>query len=240
MAFAPEEPLNNVPVLEDITVTSQDCFEAINSLNKSSSPGPDGMTVSYLVKCQDIIAPCLPKLLTKSIKARSLPTLMKLAFITPVFKGGNRNDPGCYRPVSVTSNVCKVWEKIKIAKILDFLATNELLPTNQHGFRAGYSTMTQLIEHFEDIVEGLEAEKSVDVIYLDFAKCFDKLDFRLLLNRLHSIGIRGSVLSWIEAFLVGRFQRVKVNGVLGAGNIWSSTGYLSWTPSIHPVHSTHG
>ena len=205
----------DVPTLEEVEVTAKDCLAAINSLNRSSSPGPDGVTVQFLVKCKESVAPFLASLLTKSMQESQLPLLMKIAHITPLFKGGSKSDPTNHRPVSVTSNVAKVWEKIKRRKILAFLQQHDLLPKKQHGFLEHFNTTTQLLEHFDQVLEALESHDTVDIYYLDFAKAYDKCDFRLLLHRLSTLGIRGKVLRWIEAFLTNRVQRVKVNGHLG-------------------------
>ena len=198
MPFVEEQPDTTCPTLENIEVTPTDIVSAIRTLNLNSSPGPDGVPALFLSKCQKSISPFLAKLFSLSIECGQLPKMMKLAFVTPIFKGGDKGDPACYRPVSVTSNVCKVWEKVKISKILLFLSENNLLPEHQHGFTNSFSTLTQLVEHFQDISEALSHKDSVDVILLDFAKCFDKIDFNLLLIRLHSLGIRGKVLEWIR------------------------------------------
>ena len=91
---------------------------------------------------------------------------------------------------------------------------NDLLPQKQHGFMKQLSTLTQLICHLDNVISLLGNHASVDVIYLDFAKGFDKLDIGLLLQRLEDIGIQGRVQQWFSAFLRGRKQRVKVNGTL--------------------------
>ena len=75
--------------------------------------------------------------------------------------------------------------------------------------------MTQLVEHLDQVIKLLEYHEAVDVAYLDFAKAYDKVDFGLLLQRLEEVGIQGKVQAWIAAFLKGRKQRVKVNGVIG-------------------------
>ena len=83
---------------------------------------------------------------------------------------------------------------------------------NQHGFRSGRSCLSQLLRHHDQVTRKLEEGKNVDVIYLDFAKAFDKLDYRVTLQKLHDMGITGNLLQWINSFLSNRFQCVYVQG----------------------------
>ena len=83
---------------------------------------------------------------------------------------------------------------------------------NQHGFRSGGSCLSQLVEHHNKILEELEKSNNVDVIDLDFAKAFDKVDNVILLNKLKKIGINGEIGVRIHNFLSNRQQCVAVNG----------------------------
>ena len=92
------------------------------------------------------------------------------------------------------------------------MESNHLFNPSQHGFRAGRSCLSQLLSHYEHILQLMEDGHEVDVIYLDFAKAFDKVDFDILLKKLHSLGVRGSLGRWIHSFLTGRTQTINVNG----------------------------
>ena len=83
---------------------------------------------------------------------------------------------------------------------------------NQHGFRKGRSCLTQLLAHQDAIISLLEEGANADVIYLDFAKAFDKVDHNLVLKKAQSFGIDGQLLKWIQQFLKDRNQSVVVNG----------------------------
>ena len=201
--------------LEDIDISEEDVVEAISQLNRSSSPGPDGVTCQFLMECKHSLAPILVIFFRKPLEQSDIPDLLKLAIITPLYKGGSESDPANHRPVSVTSNVSKVEERVTLTKTSDYLLQNSLLPSKQHGFMKQLSTVTQLIEHISTLTDTLEHYQGADVLYLDFAKAYDKVDFGLLIQRLSDLGIRGKVLGWINAFLRGRKQKVKVNGVIG-------------------------
>ena len=137
---------------------------------------------------------------------------MKTQFITPVFKKGNRTDPANYRPVSLTSHVIKVFERVLRNHLVSYLEDNNIITPNQHGFRKKRSCLTQLIDHVDNIFKILNNNDEVDVIYLDFAKAFDKVDHNILLAKMKKYGITGKVYDWIEEFLGGRLQTVVVEG----------------------------
>ena len=92
-----------------------------------------------------------------------------------------------------------VWEDFK-EKFTHFLDDQNLINPNQHGFRSGFSCLSQLLQHHDKITSLLEEGKNVDVIYLDFAKAFDKLDFQITLRKLFDLGVKGKVFEWIKSF----------------------------------------
>ncbi len=122
------------------------------------------------------------------------------------------SDPGNYRPVSLTSVVCKILEKIIRENILDYLNKHKLISESQFGYRRHRSTILQLLTVLEDWTAALDDKLQVDSIYFDYAKAFDSIAHRRLLHKLEAYGIAGHLLKWIESFLQDRKQRVLVNG----------------------------
>ena len=137
----------------------------------------------------------------------------KNANVTAIYKKGNRQIPGNYRPVSLTCIACKVLETIVREQIIDHLKQNKLFSKQQFGFIGGRSTTMQLLKVLNDWTSILDRGGSIDVVYFDFMKAFDKVPHHRLLMKLESYGIGGAALEWIRAFLVNRKQRVMVNGV---------------------------
>ena len=131
----------------------------------------------------------------------------------PIHKGGSKGEAKNYRPVALTSHIVKIFEKVLRKHIVAHLEENGLLNPGQHGFRAGRSCLSQLLEHFERVTQTLEDGDNVDVIYLDFSKAFDKVDFLVTLRKIKQLGITGKVGKWIYSFLTGRTQTVIVNGM---------------------------
>jgi hypothetical protein len=107
----------------------------------------------------------------------------KRANVTAIYKKGCRETAGNYRPVSLTSHVCKVLESTIWDSIVDHLDRNKLIYKTQHGFVRGRSCLTNLLEFLEDVTEYVDQGSPVDVIYLDLQKAFDKVPHQRLLKK---------------------------------------------------------
>ena len=137
----------------------------------------------------------------------------KRGYISPLFKKGSRCEAGNYRPVTLTSHVVKVYERVVRKHMVEYLEANSLLTDKQHGFRSSRSCLTQMLDHFDDIYEGFTRGEDTDSIYLDYAKAFDKVDLKLLISKLKRYGFHNKLIDWIESFLSDREQLVVLNGV---------------------------
>ena len=136
---------------------------------------------------------------------------MNIQSINPIFKKGDKSDPSNYRPISLTSHLIKIFEQVIRQKIVSHLEANDLLSRNHHGFRKGQSCLTHL-KHIDDVIKIILNGNEHDVIYLDFAKAFDKVDHEILLQMLKICGITGKLFSWIEKFITNRHQFVNIKG----------------------------
>lgn len=147
-----------------------------------------------------------------SLRTGKVINVWKLANVSPLFKKGLKSDPSNYRPISLTSIVCKLMESILKEKIVQFLEENNVINDTQHGFRNKRSCLTNLLDFLHGVYEMYEEGRAVDVIYLDFQKAFDKVPHKLLLNKVRSVGIEGFIHQWISDWLFERKQRVVLNG----------------------------
>ena len=147
-----------------------------------------------------------------SLHEGKVPEDWKLSDITPIFKKGDRKLPENYRPISLTSVICKLLETIIRDKIVDYLEEHELIRDTQHGFRRRRSCLTNLLEFYNKLFHLHDETKSLDIIYLDFQKAFDKVPHEKLLLKVEALGITGNTARWIASWLHDRKQRVLVNG----------------------------
>ena len=210
--FMATDNLNHENELHNINITTTDITEAITTLSNNSAAGPDYVPAVLLKKCSDQLAIPLCTFYTNSLTTGVIPQLLRSAKITPVFKGGSRDEAKNYRPIALTSHIIKIFEKIITRNITEFLELNNKMNDGQHGFRKGRSCLSQLLAHHDRLITSLETNTDVDVIYLDFAKAFDKVDHGVLLHKLRALGISGRLGLWVSAFLSDRTQFVAVSG----------------------------
>ena len=189
---------------------------ALDKLSSTAAPGPDGIPAIMLKKGKNTICHILNEVFKTSFHQGDIPELLKKAFVIPIFKNGSKAEPANYRPVSLTSHLIKTFERVLVKALVGFLEFKGLMDKNQHGSRSGRSTMSQLLLHHNRLLEALENGENIDSIYLDFAKAFDKIDHDLLLRKLKSLGVKGKLGMWIQAFLKNRQQQVMVDGKLSS------------------------
>lgn len=196
--------------------TVDEVFEALKNLDTSKSPGPDDILPIFVKTCCSELAPVLCDVFNFFIRKGRVPRAWKDANVVPVHKGGvkPKDDIGSYRPISLTSILCKVLEKLVSVRIMNYVEGHDILSDNQFGFRNGRNCEQMLVKLFHLLCKTLDDRKCnlVDGIFLDFSSAFDKVDHNLLLSKLHSMGIRGFLLQWIQDFLSDRKQRVVFKG----------------------------
>ena len=197
--------------LGDIELQTDDVLEILKNLNTTKASGPDGLSPRVLKECAHQIAFPLCHIFNMSLREGALPREWLEANVIPVFKKSDKQYVGNYRPVSLLCICGKVMERAIVNLV--FPVVKEKLYHLQHGFIKGRSTVTQLLEVFNEVSSILDNAGQVDMVYLDFSKAFDSVSHKLLLHKLRSFGFHSSLLKWFEAYLIGRRQRVVVDGV---------------------------
>ena len=201
------------PGLWDIAFNEDDIMIAIDELSPSAVFGPDKFPAILLENCKELLSQPLHHTWQKSLRLGQYPRYLKLANVISIHKGGSQGSANNCRPVALTSHLSKVFEKVVRKFIVAFLEEHNLFNPTQHGFRLGRSCLSQLIDHYDHITQLLEKRENIDVIYLDFAKAFDKVDFQDILRKIKQLGISGKLGRWIYSSLSGRKQSVTVNGI---------------------------
>ena len=125
-------------------------------------------------------------LFSKSMQSGIVPKDWKNANVIPIYKSGPKGEPVNYRPISLTSVVVRVMERIVKEKMLMHLKTNQLINPSQHGFLPRKSTSTNLVAYLDYVTKKLDDGQPVDVLYLDFSKAFDRVPHKRLVQKLKS------------------------------------------------------
>ena len=208
----PKEKLTGISIIDEVEFNEECIKEEIGRLRKFSAPGPDNVTNHLLFELCDQIAGPLAVLFSKSLEHGKIPDDWRMSNVTPIYKlKGSKSQPGNYRPVSLTSNVCKLMEKV-VNRALSKHLENGVLRNSQHGFRKGRSCQTNLIEFYDKVTGWMDDGNCVDVLFLDFKKAFDKVDHSRLMVKLEAAGVQGNLWRWLKDWLTGRRQRVVVGG----------------------------
>lgn len=198
--------------MEPVFVTQQQIRNKIRKLRKDAAPGPDGITPSILQRLEESVVVPLEIIFNMAIESGDSPQDWKIANVTPIFKKGTKGDPGNYRPVSLTSVPCKIFESIVKDRVMSHLLDNNLIRNSQHGFMPGRSCATNLVEFMDFVTRSVDEGKPVDIFYLDFAKAFDKVPRKRLVKKMVAKGLEPAVVNWIENWLTGRTQHVNIQG----------------------------
>jgi hypothetical protein len=171
----------NPTAFTDIEFSEELVLDKLRGLDKTKSSGPDGITASVLKTCADILCRPLSMLFRQSFDSGVLSSDWKTAIICSISKKGDKFDPGNYRPVSLTSLGVKIMESIIYDTTMKFLVEHRVIPVNQYGFMPGKSITSNRLYCLSDWTKLLDLGRSLDVVYFDFAKAFDRLPIKLLL-----------------------------------------------------------
>ena len=206
----PGNRLFDIPSLCEVTLNLDSVSKSLKSLAGNKSAGPDGIHPHMLKILAPVIARPVCDLFESSILQGAIPEDWKRAIVVPIHKGGTASDIKNYRPVSLTSVLCKVLERLVRDVVCHHLVRHSLLNTAQHGFLKGKSCLSNLLSFLNEVTRQLDEGNTVEVFYLDFSKAFDSVNHRLLGVKLMSVGVGGHLLMWVRAFLLKRTFNVRV------------------------------
>ena len=217
-----KESLDNPPPFEDrhfnealadMDISPETVAKKLKGLKINKSPGPDGHHPYVLRELAIELSVPLSIVFRKSLDEGCLPQAWKDAHVTPLFKKGKKSSPGNYRPVSLTSIICKLMESLVRDRVVQHMVDNNLHTDYQHGFINGRSCATNLLAVLDAWSEAIDIGVPVDAIYLDFAKAFDTVPHHRLITKLMGYGVQDKIVQWIQAFLQDRRQCVSINGI---------------------------
>ena len=186
-------------------ITTQDTKDAIKTL-KNKNSGINEVTVSVLKLNLDLVAQPLTILFNQSIATGTFPAKLKKAKVTPILKSGSNNDPKNFRPISNLVVFSKIFELLMKKHLMHYLENKNILNPTQFGFRRNHNTFQALNLFSSNIYSALDDSLSVLSIFIDFAKAFDTVNHKILLDKMYHYGIRGPIHSWFRDYLTDRNQ----------------------------------
>ncbi|CAM5095409.1 unnamed protein product [Natator depressus] len=172
--------------------------------------GLDALHPRVLKELADVIAEPLAIIYENSWRLGEVPDDWKKANVVPIFKKGKKDDPGNYRPVSLTSVPGKIMEQVLKESMLKHLEERKVIRNSQHGFTKGKSCLTKLIAFYNEITGSVDEGKAVDMLFLDFSKAFFNC------QKVKEVWVDEWTIRWIGSWLDCRAQRVVIHGSMSS------------------------
>ena len=194
-------------------LTMEELESSLKVLKTKKSPGPDEVTNEMLTHLGRTAKKKLLQLYNSTWKNGTIPEIWKKALIVPIKKEGKEtNDAANYRPISLTSCMCKLVERIINSRLMWYLEHYNVLINEQAGFRRHRSTENQVTYISQEIEDSFQDGKKTIVVWVDFEKAFDKVWKKGLLYKLQKSKVSHNMLNWIQNYLKTRKARVTTQG----------------------------
>src|SRR3989442_11552044 len=184
--------------------------ELISGIKNSAACGPDQVPVSVIKSVSKCISPVLSSIINHSIQQGIFPDALKVAKVKPIYKCGEKSLLSNYRPISILNAFSKIFEKVILKRLENYLNKKQILHDAQYGFRKNRSTQLAIVSFLDALTDSLDKNKFVFSLFIDLSKAFDTLDHALLLRKLYRYGIRGIVYNLISSYLPNRLQYVEM------------------------------
>ena len=211
-------PNPNPDFHQPFSITELNC--AITTCKKDKAAGPDDIPYEFVKHFPESFNEILLDYFNFVWSTGSIPDTWRHAVILPLHKLNKpKEETSSYRPISLTSCLCKVQEKMVTNRLTHYLESNHLLTNYQTGFRKDRSTLDQILK-LQDTISKHNSNRGFTVAaFLDFEKAYDMLWRPGLLMKIKRLGIHGNMFSFIESFVSERTFQVKVGSVLSEAKI---------------------
>ena len=193
-------------------VDEKEIKSMILQLNTSKSCGPNSIPSKLLRDNVDVFSSPLKHIINLSFEEGCFPHLLKLANVCPIYKKKCKKKCENYRPISLLSNLSKLFERAMHTRLYEFFEKSNLFYDLQFGFRKKNSTIHALLDIVENIRENLDKKTFSCGVFIDLEKAFDTVNHNILLEKLQFYGIHGNNFLWFTSYLSNRKQRVKLDG----------------------------
>ena len=194
-------------------ISENQVLDYIHSIPRDKSINDIIPTKVYRCILPKIIEP-FTHIVNLSLKYGIMPDICKKAMVTPIFKAGDVDDPGNYRPISILPILGKTIEYFVNQQLVSYVESNNILSKQQYGFRKNHSTAFLMLDLFDGIYSAKSKSLKPGILFLDIKKAFDTVNHNILLKKLENYGIGGYVLRWLKSFLTNRWQQTKIGSLL--------------------------
>ena len=214
-----------------ITATNKkEICKIISSLNINKSCGPNIIPTKILHLVQDQISKHLATICNSSFSPGIFPTILKTVTVIPIHKKDSKLEVSNYRPISLLSNIKKIFETLMHSRLIEFFEERQILYYKQFGFQKDFSTNHAILNLLEIIQKALNDGQIACGIFIDLEKVFEIVSHDILLEKIDHCGIKGMSNDWFRSYLSDRSQLVSISGFNSDyKTIWCSTEFSSRT-----------
>ena len=212
-------PSASLQVFED-SFTLAELNKAMKKLKRRKAPGEDKVHNEMLINLGETGRQAVLCLINMTLRTGNIPKAWRNAVISPILKKGKpQEDLNSYRPISITSCLGKVAERMINSRLYWWLESSGHLSSSQAGFRAGFRTEDQLFRLSQRIIDGFQKKHHTTAVFVDLRQAYDRVWRKGLLLKMRKAGIHGNLYKWLKAFLSDRTIQTKVNNGLSSKEI---------------------
>ena len=199
--------------IPDLSTDVDEIIELCKDIEILKSSGIDGIASRICKDAFLVIPDKLAHLFNCSLQQGIFPDEWKAAGVVPLFKGGDRELVGNYKPVSLLPLPGKMLEKIVHSRFTNFFEEIGFLSNCQGGFRKGFSTVSTIADLTDDLFKEINLGRTTLAAFIDLKKAFDTVDCEILLKKLHKAGVRNSAYNWCVSYMSDRSQKTLANNM---------------------------
>ena len=210
----PEEPSGCKPefTFSRVEFSTKDIEMALKHCNNSNAKDSRGLSMPLFREILDVLSDYLATMFNLSLEEGRLAAIWLLAMVIPIPKGGDLTIPKQWRPVILEQSPLRILEAAFNWKLVNHLEFIGFFHKRQDGFRRGHSTIHNLLEFWNFVVDLMKRKGRCDVIYADTSAAFDRLSHGILLDKLYyDCGVYGQPWFWLRGWTTKRKQFVHWN-----------------------------
>jgi hypothetical protein len=192
-------------------VEPQEVYKLIKSLKNRRSSGIDEIPSILIKECAHELVWPFHELINQSFREGIFPDALKKSIIIPIYKKkGEKTDPSNYRPIALLPTSSKIFEAAMSKRLVSFCEKYSIFDENQYGFRKNRNTTLAVYRYIQQILDIINEKKYGIGILIDMTKAYDTVQYKILLDKLHGIGVRGTTHKWFASYLNNREQVVNI------------------------------
>ena len=197
----------------DEPTTPNSIHTIITNLSNSKSHDIYGISNHFLKTHIDALCEPLSELINEHIKRGEFPDVLKTAIVNAIFKGGNKLDPNCYRPIARAPTVSKIFEGAFLIPWHNHLIKNKIMHNAQFGFVNKSNIETALMHLLSSVYNFIEQKKFTAIVFIDIAKAFDCVDHNIFMKISSKLQLPKNYFDLLLSYFKNRSQCVEIDSV---------------------------